>query len=102
VLDKSRIFKLFCPVDFVDFKAVDLTPEECMALPAPSPIHLLRSHSCAVSTLFISKDNERLYSGDSAGQVIITSTRSLRPLASWKAHADALLGIEEWGSQIIT
>ncbi|OAX39379.1 WD-40 repeat-containing protein [Rhizopogon vinicolor AM-OR11-026] len=73
-----------------------------MALPAPSPTHLLRSHSCAVSTLFISTDNERLYSGDSAGQVIITSTRSLRPLASWKAHTDSLLGIEEWGSQIIT
>ncbi|KAG2130863.1 WD40-repeat-containing domain protein [Suillus clintonianus] len=73
-----------------------------MALPSPSPIHLLRSHSSAVSTLFISTDNERLYSGDGAGQVIVTSTRSLRPLASWKAHADSLLGVEEWGSQIIT
>ncbi|KAG1821183.1 WD-40 repeat-containing protein [Suillus subaureus] len=73
-----------------------------MALPAPSPIHLLRSHSTAVSTLFISTDNERIYSGDSAGQAIVTSTRSLRPLASWKAHTDSLLGIEEWGSQIIT
>ncbi|KAG2037649.1 WD-40 repeat-containing protein [Suillus americanus] len=73
-----------------------------MALPAPSPIHLLRSHSSAVSTLFISTDNERIYSGDSAGQAIVTSTRSLRPLASWTAHTDSLLGIEEWGSQIIT
>ena len=73
-----------------------------MALPAPSPIHLLRLHSCAVSTLFISTDNERLYSGDGEGQVVITSTRSLRPLASWKAHSDALLGVEEWGSQIMT
>ncbi|KAG1870646.1 WD40-repeat-containing domain protein [Suillus subalutaceus] len=73
-----------------------------MALPAPSPIHLLRSHSSAVSTLFISTDNERIYSGDSTGQAIVTSTRSLRPLASWKAHTDSLLGIQEWGSQIIT
>ncbi|KAG2145279.1 WD40-repeat-containing domain protein [Suillus bovinus] len=73
-----------------------------MALPAPSPIHLLRSHSSAVSTLFISTDNERIYSGDTTGQAIVTSTRSLRPLASWKAHTDSLLGIEEWGSQIIT
>ncbi|KAG2060802.1 WD40 repeat-like protein [Suillus hirtellus] len=73
-----------------------------MALPAPSPIHLLRSHSSAVSTLSISTDNERIYSGDTVGQVIVTSTRSLRPLASWKAHTDSLLGIEEWGSQIIT
>ncbi|KAG2140054.1 WD40-repeat-containing domain protein [Suillus clintonianus] len=73
-----------------------------MALPAPSPIHLLRSHSSAVSTLFISTDNERIYSGDSAGQVFVTSTRSLRPLASWKAHTDSLLGVEEWGTQLIT
>ncbi|KAG2343527.1 WD-40 repeat-containing protein [Suillus weaverae] len=73
-----------------------------MALPSPSPTHLLRSHSNAVSTLFISTDNERLYSGDGAGQVVITSTRSLRPLTSWKAHTDSLLGVEEWGSQIIT
>lgn len=73
-----------------------------MALPAPSPIHLLRSHSSAVSTLFISTDNERIYSGDSTGQAVVTSTRSLRPLTSWKAHTDSLLGIEEWGSQIIT
>ncbi|KAG1779217.1 WD40-repeat-containing domain protein [Suillus placidus] len=73
-----------------------------MALPVPSPIHLLRSHSSAVSTLFISTDNERIYSGDSAGQAVVTSTRSLRPLASWKANTDSLLGVEEWGSQIIT
>ncbi|KAG1746576.1 WD40-repeat-containing domain protein [Suillus paluster] len=73
-----------------------------MALPAPSPTHLLRSHSIAVSTLFISTDNERIYSGDAAGQVVITSTRSLRPLASWKAHTDSLLGVQEWGSQILT
>ncbi|KAG1718218.1 WD40-repeat-containing domain protein, partial [Suillus lakei] len=70
--------------------------------PSPSPTHLLRSHSSAVSTLFISTDNERLYSGDGAGQVVVTSTRSLRPLASWKAHSDSVLGVEEWGSQIIT
>ncbi|KAG2083532.1 WD40-repeat-containing domain protein [Suillus cothurnatus] len=73
-----------------------------MALPPPSPIHLLRSHSSAVNTLFISTDNERIYSGDSSGQAVVTSTRSLRPLASWKAHTDSLLGIEEWGFQIIT
>ncbi|KAG1790137.1 WD-40 repeat-containing protein [Suillus plorans] len=69
---------------------------------SPSPICLLRSHSSAVSTLSISTDNERIYSGDTVGQVIVISTRSLRPLASWKAHTDSLLGIEEWGSQIIT
>ncbi|KAH7928224.1 WD40 repeat-like protein [Leucogyrophana mollusca] len=73
-----------------------------MANPAPSPIHLLRSHSDPVSALFVSQDNERIYSGDATGRVAITSTRSLRAIAAWNAHKDALLHIEEWESQIIT
>jgi len=73
------------------------------ALPsAPPPLHIIRSHSSAVSALFISGDNERIYSGDISGLVVITSTRSLRPMASWKAHTDGLLGVEEWGKQVIT
>ncbi|TFK72948.1 WD-40 repeat-containing protein [Pluteus cervinus] len=70
--------------------------------PPPSPTHILRIHGAPVSTLWISHDNERLYSGDSSGVVFITSTRSLRPMTSWKAHTDSLLGVEEWGSRIIT
>jgi len=69
---------------------------------APPPLHIIRSHSSAVSSLFISDDNERIYSGDISGLVVITSTRSFRPLASWKAHTDGLLGVEEWGKQAIT
>ena len=73
------------------------------ALPsAPPPLHIIRSHSSAVSALFISGDNERIYSGDISGLVVITSTRSLRPMASWKAHTDGLLGVEEWSKQVIT
>ncbi|KAI9439799.1 WD-40 repeat-containing protein [Lactarius indigo] len=70
---------------------------------APLPLHTIRSHNSAVSTLFVSGDNERIYSGDVSGLVVITSTRSIRPLASWKAHTDGLLGVEEWGErQVIT
>jgi len=69
---------------------------------APSPLHILRSHTSAISALFISADNERIYSGDISGLVVITSTRSFRPLASWKAHTDGLLGLEEWRKQVIT
>ena len=69
---------------------------------APPPLHIIRSHSSAVSALFISGDNERIYSGDISGLVVITSTRSLRSVASWKAHTDGLLGVEEWGKQVIT
>ncbi|KAL4064499.1 WD40-repeat-containing domain protein [Scleroderma yunnanense] len=62
----------------------------------PSPLHVLRTHSDPVTTIFCSTDNERIYSGDAKGRVVLTSTRSLRPTASWLAHTDALLGIEEF------
>jgi hypothetical protein len=68
----------------------------------PSPSHLLRSHSIQLSALAISDDNERIYSGDASGLVVVTSTRSLRAIASWKAHTNGLLGVEEWGNRIIT
>ncbi|KAK0446436.1 WD-40 repeat-containing protein [Desarmillaria tabescens] len=73
-----------------------------MSEPPPPPRHILRSHSTGVTTLFISLDNERIYSGDGSGFVVSTSTRTLRPISSWKAHSDGLLGIQEWGANIIT
>ncbi|KAI0719200.1 WD-40 repeat-containing protein [Fomitopsis betulina] len=70
--------------------------------PPPSPAHILRTHAAPVRVLAFSDDNERLYSGDAEGTVAVTSTRTLRPLALWKAHTDGLLGIQEWERQIIT
>lgn len=69
---------------------------------APPPSHILRFHSAGVTVVSISSDNERIYSGDSSGYVFVTSTRSLRPLTSWKAHGDSLLTVVEWVKQIIT
>jgi hypothetical protein len=69
---------------------------------APPPLHIIRSHTSAINSLFISSDNERIYSGDISGLAVITSARSFRPLASWKAHTDGILGLEEWGKQVIT
>ena len=60
------------------------------------------SHVVAVNALHISDDNERLYSGDASGTVVLTSTRSFRPLAQWQAHQEAILGVAEWEKQIIT
>ncbi|KII85233.1 hypothetical protein PLICRDRAFT_116623 [Plicaturopsis crispa FD-325 SS-3] len=70
--------------------------------PPPSPTHLLRSHSSPLSALSFSADNERIYSGDASGLVVITSTRTLRAMASWNAHTDSVLGVEELGDQVIT
>ncbi|PFH53085.1 hypothetical protein AMATHDRAFT_188211 [Amanita thiersii Skay4041] len=71
-------------------------------LPPPSPSHLLRSHSSPVNALYISQDNERIYSGDGSGTVLITSTRTLRAITKWNAHTEGILGIEEWDQNIIT
>ena len=72
------------------------------APPPPTPKHLIRSHAAQVNVLHISDDNERIYSGDAAGTVVVTSTRTLRALAAWTAHADGLLGVQEWEGRVIT
>lgn len=74
------------------------------APPPPVPKHFIRSHISQVNVIYFSDDNERIYSGDAGGTVVITSTRSLRAIATWKAHTDGLLGIQEWEEreQIIT
>jgi ASTRA-associated protein 1 len=68
-----------------------------MTLP-PTPAHILRGHAHAISALWLSTDNLRLYSGDGSGRVMLTSTRTLRALATWQAHTDSILGLEEWGT----
>ncbi|KAF6757244.1 WD-40 repeat-containing protein [Ephemerocybe angulata] len=70
--------------------------------PPAAPTHLLRSHSDPISALWISEDNERIYSGDSSGKVVATSTRSLRAITLWNPHSDSILGVEEFGPHIIT
>ncbi|KDR76271.1 hypothetical protein GALMADRAFT_247578 [Galerina marginata CBS 339.88] len=70
--------------------------------PPPTPLHLLRSHASPVSTLAWSDDNERIYSADASGKVVVTSTRSLRAISSWMAHTDSILGVEEWSNLVVT
>ena len=72
------------------------------APPPPTPQHILRSHSSPISALSVSGDNERIYSGDASGKVVVTSTGSLRAITQWNAHTDSILGVEEWDDQIVT
>ncbi|KDQ19260.1 hypothetical protein BOTBODRAFT_27843 [Botryobasidium botryosum FD-172 SS1] len=69
---------------------------------APDPHFVLRTHSAAVTCLFISPCNERIYSGDASGLVACTSTRTFRAVAVWNAHTDGLLGVEEWDEHVVT
>ena len=68
----------------------------------PPPLHILRLNEAQVSALSFSEDNERLYMGDQLGYVALVSTRTMRPIAFWRAHTDALLGVEEWDQFIVT
>ncbi|KAF4613712.1 hypothetical protein D9613_007781 [Agrocybe pediades] len=70
--------------------------------PPPTPLHLLRSHAAPVTALSWSDDDERIYSGDASGKVVVTSTQSLRAIAAWMPHTDSILGVEEWDKYIVT
>ena len=72
------------------------------APPPPTPQHILRSHSSPISALSVSEDNERIYSGDASGKIVVTSTGSLRAITQWNAHTDSILGVEEWDNHILT
>lgn len=73
-----------------------------MTQPPPSPLHTLRIHQQPALAVSVSSDNERIYSGDAKGRVVITSTRFLRAVADWEAHKDGLLGVEEFSNRVIT
>lgn len=68
----------------------------------PSPVHILRLHRQPVTAIFISEDNERIFTSDSSGRVIVTSARSMRAISDWQAHTNSILGIEEIENIIIT
>ena len=55
-----------------------------------------------INAVSFSDDNERIYSGDLSGKVVVTSTRTLRSIAEWQAHKDGILGVREWKDDVIT
>ncbi|KAI5892652.1 WD40 repeat-like protein [Schizophyllum commune H4-8] len=74
-----------------------------MPQPTPAaPTHILRAHRAAISALHISPNNALVYSGDASGWIFVTSTRTLRTIASWQGHTDTILGLEEAGGLLIT
>jgi hypothetical protein len=84
-------------------RLIGRTQQPMSAPPPPTPLaqHILRSHSSPISALSVSGDNERIYSGDASGKVVVTSTGSLRAITQWNAHTDSILGVEEWDDHIV-
>ena len=103
LLEKSRRCDTSFSTHLVMFGNKRLVqPWAMSAPPPPTPQHILRSHSSPISALSVSGDNERIYSGDASGKVVVTSTGSLRAITQWNAHTDSILGVDEWDNHIVT
>ena len=70
-------------------------------LPPAQPIYVLRGHIAQVHALHFTQGNSRLLTGDADGWVVSWSLAYKRPVAVWKAHGNAVLGIAGWGGERI-
>lgn len=69
--------------------------------PPPTPFHILRAHSTALSCLAFSENNSHLLAGDQDGTVSVTDLGARRVLASWHAHEGGVLGVGEWARGLV-
>lgn len=73
------------------------------ALPPAQPAFVLRGHVAEIHALHFTEENHRLLSGDADGWVVSWNLAFKRPVASWRAHGKAVLGLSSWGhDRIIT
>lgn len=68
-------------------------------LPPATPTYVLRGHATPIHALHFYRQNLRLISGDADGWIVIWSTVSKRPVAVWKAHENAILGVGDWDEE---
>ncbi|KAL8930931.1 MAG: hypothetical protein Q9208_000032 [Pyrenodesmia sp. 3 TL-2023] len=68
-----------------------------MPLPPPQPSFVLRGHSVQVHAVHFIQGNSRLLTADADGWLVSWNLSYKRPVAVWKAHETALLGIRSWG-----
>lgn len=73
------------------------------SLPPAQPAFILRGHSAQIHALHFTDGNSRLLTGDAEGWIVSWNLAFKRPVAVWKAHANAILGVSSWGTdRIIT
>jgi len=65
-------------------------------LPPAQPSYILRGHTAQIHAVHFYRDNLRLLSGDADGWVILWDIPIKRPLAVWRAHGNAILGLHSW------
>ncbi|KAL8939918.1 MAG: hypothetical protein Q9211_002522 [Gyalolechia sp. 1 TL-2023] len=72
-------------------------------LPPLQPSFILRGHSAQVHAVHFIHGNTRLLTGDADGWLVSWNLALKRPVAVWRAHTNAILGIGSWGDdRIIT
>ena len=72
-------------------------------LPPAQPAFILRGHSAQIHALHFTPGNARLLTADADGWVVSWNLAFKRPVAVWKAHNNAILGLGNWGpDRIIT
>ncbi|KAK6495444.1 ASTRA complex subunit [Arthrobotrys musiformis] len=68
-----------------------------------TPIYVIRGHPSPVHALHFYRSNSRLVSADAEGWVVLWDLPTRRPVAVWRAHDSAVLGVADWeDSNIIT
>jgi len=72
-------------------------------LPPAQPAFVLRGHSAQIHALHFTSGNSRLLTGDADGWAVSWNLAYKRPVAVWRAHENAILGLGSWGrDRIIT
>ncbi|KAI9732120.1 MAG: ASTRA complex subunit [Cirrosporium novae-zelandiae] len=66
-------------------------------LPPPQPVYILRGHAAPIHAVHFFNKNLRLVSGDAEGWIVVWSIITKRPIAVWKGHEKAILGLKSWG-----
>lgn len=78
-------------------------PQAKERLPPAQPAYILRGHAAQVHALHFTPDNTRLLTADADGWVVSWNVALKRPVAVWKAHGTAVLGLGSWGlDRVIT
>lgn len=72
-------------------------------LPPAQPAFILRGHSAQIHAIHFTQENTRLLTADADGWIVSWNLSFKRPVAVWRAHSNAILGLGTWGSdRIIT
>ena len=72
-------------------------------LPPAQPAFVLRGHHAQIHALHFTPNNKRLLTADADGWVVSWNLAYKRPVAVWRAHTNAVLGLGSWGpDRVIT